>query len=69
MAHFAFVIWLKLSPVGHGGMQSRHSYDQCRWLTLLLKGDNIELDMLRMVGKQLPYKDLKRGNCREENGI
>ena len=31
--------------------------------------DKMELSMLRMVGKRLQYKDLKRGNCREENGI
>ena len=29
----------------------------------------MELSMLRMVGKRLRYKDLKRGNCREENEI
>ena len=38
----------------------------------VLRGDTpykMELSMLRMVGKRLRYKDLKRGNCREENGI
>lgn len=69
MAHVASVVWLKLSPTGRGGTQSLRSYDQCRWLTLLLTGDNIELDLLRTVGKQLPYKVLKRAVCREENGI
>ncbi|MDE0125756.1 MAG: hypothetical protein OXN97_14375 [Bryobacterales bacterium] len=57
--------WLKLSPAGHGGMQSHRSYDQCRWLTLLLAADNMELSMLRMVGRQLRYKVLKRAKCRE----
>lgn len=38
----------------------------------VLRGDTpykMELSMLRMVGKRLRYKDLKRGNCREENEI
>ena len=63
------MVWLKLSPAGHGGMQSRRSCHQCRWLTLLLTGGNTELSMLRMVGKQLRYKVLKRAKCREEDGI
>ena len=69
VAHVAFVVWLRLGPAGYGGMQSLRSYDQCRWLTLLLTGVNIELDILRMVGNQLPNKVLKRAVWREENGI
>lgn len=69
MAHVAFVVRVKLSPAGCGGMESLGSFDHCRWLTLLVTADKMELSMLRMVGKRLRYRDLKRGNCREENGI
>ena len=63
------MVWLKLSPAGHGGMQSRRSYDQCRWLTLPLTWDNTELSMPGMAGKQLRHKVLKRAKCREEDEV
>lgn len=69
MAHAAFVFGPKLSPAGYGGMQSLHSYDQCRWLPLLPTRNRMELNMLRMVGKQLWREDRKRPDCREEDGV